>query len=136
MNKLTKMLKNEKIAYIFFGGLTTLISIGSFEIIYAFTKKFNFSNILSIIIGILFAYVVNSQYVFKAAKKQSFKAKLTEFMTFIYSRIATLLLEILLAAIIVFWLSPRITKIITTIVVIIINYVLMKYFVFRKTNVN
>ena len=68
LEKLLNLFKKyrEQIAYLFFGGLTTLVSIGSFSLFYYFILKSNnlASNVISEIIAITFAYVTNKLFVF------------------------------------------------------------------------
>ena len=62
----------EIINYLIFGGLTTLVSIGTYAL---FTIVFNIdylvSNVLSWIIAVLFAFITNKLFVF-ASKRCDF----------------------------------------------------------------
>ena len=58
-----KMYESSVIRYIFFGGCTTMVNLVSFFILRKLKVELNIANIISIILAILFAYVVNSKYV-------------------------------------------------------------------------
>ena len=60
-----KMYESSVIRYIFFGGCTTMVNLVSFFILRKLKVELNIANIISIILAILFAYVVNSKYVFQ-----------------------------------------------------------------------
>lgn len=125
----------EKILYLFFGGLTTLISL---SIYYIFTHTiFNprialdlqITNILSWLIGFLFAFFTNRKFVFES--KNNIKK---EFLKFFASRIFTLLLDMLIMFIFVTicGFNDILIKIVSQIVTVITNYVLSKLIVFKK----
>lgn len=120
--------------YLIFGVLTTIISLGSFWILISFTNlEENICNILSIVIGILAAYVLNREYVFESKEKNIFK----EFSKFVMSRIFSSLFDIVMFFIFATCLSlnEMVVKIIISVVVVILNYVLSKLLVFnKKTN--
>ena len=128
MKKLFNKYK-EPIAYLFFGGVATIISIGSF---YLANKIFGAitSNIISWILAVLFQYYTNKNWVFAPTKN---KSKFREFIQFVSSRLFTLLIE---TAII--WLfvdnlhyNALLIKVIGEIIVIVGNYVLSKLWVFK-----
>ena len=59
------MYENDVIRYIFWGGCTTLVNLVSFYIMRdCMGIPLMAANIISIILAILFAYVVNSRFVF------------------------------------------------------------------------
>lgn len=128
MKKLFNKYK-EPIAYLFFGGVATIISIGSF---YLANKIFSAitSNIISWILAVLFQYYTNKNWVFTSTKD---KSKFSEFIQFVSSRLFTLLIE---TAIIWFFVdnlhyNALLIKVIGEIIVIVGNYVLSKLWVFK-----
>ena len=62
--RILKLYENDVIRYIFWGGCTTLVNLLSFYIMRAMGIPLMSANIISIILAILFAYVVNSRFVF------------------------------------------------------------------------
>ena len=124
---------NDIIRYLFFGGLTVLVNLASYVF---FTELLHwsilFSNVLSIVIALLFAYITNTLFVFKN-KAQSLRHGIAVFLKFISSRLFTMLLEIAGVALLVniFFLDDLLAKTVLQGVVIITNYVLSKFFVYR-----
>ena len=55
----------EAFLYIFFGGLTTLVTWASYAAFVWSGIELNMSNILSWILGVTFAFIVNKWYVFQ-----------------------------------------------------------------------
>lgn len=125
----------EIINYLIFGVLTTLVSIVSY---FAFSKIFNInyliSNVIAFIISVLFAFVTNKLYVFKSKDKNVIK----ELIGFVSSRLFSFGIEMLIMYIFVSILKidDMITKLINQVIVIILNYVLSKLYVFKKKGVN
>ena len=124
----------EGMRYLVFGALTTIVNIFIFII---FSKAFNLSttvsNIIAWIIAVLFAYITNKIWVFKA-KKNSFKELFIEIVYFFLARIFTLVLETLILVISIdkLHMNSIIMKIMSNIIVIIINFILSKILVFKK----
>ena len=123
----------EIIKYLIFGVLTTLVSIGSYYILSLFFYLENdilfvLANILSWMLAVLFAYITNKKYVFKSSN-----SKIKEFLKFIASRIITVLIEVLGMYILVKILGSNnmFSKVIMQLVVIILNYVISKFIVFK-----
>ena len=126
----------EIINYLIIGGLTTLVSL---IVYYGLTLtilnpnnglELQVSNIISWIISVTFAYFTNRKYVFKKNDKANFK----EGLVFYLSRVSTLLIDMLLMYVFVTKLlfNDKIVKIVVQIIVIVLNYVLSKFFVFKK----
>ena len=128
--------KKEIILYLIFGVLTTVVSLLTYYICtITFLNPNNaieiqIANIISWIIAVLFAYITNRIFVFKSKEKNISK----ELISFIGSRISTLLIEMLTMFLFVSLLqfNDKIIKIIAQIIVIIGNYITSKLFVFKK----
>ncbi len=136
MNKIFELYDKfkEQILYIVFGVLTTAINIVSFFIC---TRAFGLgvmtSNIIAWITSVLFAFVTNKIYVFNS-RNYSIKFVLKELFDFTVSRGATGALDmgLMYLFVSVIHMEDMISKIIINIIVIILNYVLSKLYVFRK----
>ncbi len=124
------------VTYLIFGILTTTISIGTFWLFRTLCPSLdeNISNMLSITIAIIFAYYTNRKYVFESNVENKEKDK--EFIKFFISREISFVLEVVL-----FWAINKYTKIDELIIktfctglIIILNYILSRFFVFRKNN--
>ena len=121
--------------YLFFGGLVTIVNFISYYIpanIIGVDKIV--SNLIAFIISVIFAYVVNKEYVFET-KWEGIQNIFKEFSSFVISRIGTgLLCDILIFAFMINILNINdvISKIFTQILVVILNYIIGKWFVFKQ----
>ena len=124
----------EIINYLIAGGLTTVVSIGSYGI---FTKLLNInyiiSTILSFVLAVTFAYLVNKIFVFKTEFKNK-EMVLHETYQFFKYRILSLLIDVMLMILFVEMLhiNDLIAKIIVQVVIVIANYFFSKIFIFKK----
>ena len=132
----TKDLKinfKEIFLWLIFGGLTTVISVASFWRLNQLGLDELISNIFSWIIAVTFAFFTNKFWVFNSplTSKKSFAKQFVSFYGF---RLITLLIEETIIAIFVTWLAfnSLVVKIVAQIVIIILNYILSKLFVFKK----
>lgn len=139
MEKLKKLIKNvltkEVILYIVFGLLTTAVNLGLFFILNTLLKiNENVSNFIAIITAVLFAYVTNKDLVFHSEAKGA-KEKWMEFAKFISGRAFTMIIEFVGGIIL---LQPEreiqnlLIKAMLTIIVIILNFFISKFFAFKK----
>ncbi len=121
----------EYILYIFFGGLTTVVN---FIFYFALKNAIGYlaANVVAWAASVLFAFVTNRIWVFNS-KRRSIKAVFAEFIAFISSRLLSGGIETALLYIFVDLLaqSENIFKIIISVVVVILNYVFSKFFVFK-----
>ncbi len=123
----------EVLRYIFFGGCTTLVSVGSFVLFDSIFQIHELlANVLSWILAVGFAYVTNRKWVFCSKTKGT--AVFAEAVAFYGGRLLTLGLEEGLLLIFVTWLNFHSTavKLVAQFVVLAGNYLLSKLFVFRK----
>lgn len=125
------------VRYIFFGGCTTLVNLVSFWALRRFTPlSIHFSNILSIFLAIVFAFLVNGAFVFRSQTK-GLAGKMAEFAKFFGGRLSTMLVEVggvwLLAD--VLRAKEFFAKFVTQFIVLALNFLISKYFVFRKKNI-
>lgn len=136
MQKILDFLKKnrEVVSYLFFGGLTFIVSMVTFWV-FNIPLKINalYSNIISWIFAVLFAYITNRIWVFKS-NADTFTKYLYEIFTFFSGRLLTLGIEELIIFVFVTVLdfNSMIIKAIAQIVVIVSNYVISKIVVFRK----
>lgn len=134
---LKKILTKEVILYIVFGILTTVVNLGIFYILNTFLNwEENISNLIAIIVAVLVAYITNKDWVFHSQAK-TFSQKFSEFIKFILGRAFTMVVE-LVGGIILFKLPiPNIiTKFGLTIIVIILNFIISKFFAFKQKNID
>ena len=126
------MLKKETFLYLIFGFFTTLINILTYKILVNLNINYIIANIIAWIISVIFAFITNKYIVFDNKTSNFIK----EFLKFVISRLGTGLFDILFMFITISLLNfdDFIMKIISNIVVIILNYILSKFIVFKKDN--
>ena len=141
-NHIQSFFKNELLSYLFFGIATTLISILSRLVIYQLTHKELLATALANIIGILFAFITNDTIVFKQAR-QNWPRRLVKFTL---ARLSTFLLDLFLTFLFVTqfpniigqFVNNNIDKVnsietvISQFLIIILNYIFSKVFIFKK----
>ena len=124
----------EALLYLFFGGVTTLIDFFAF---YLFESVFSLhellANVLAWFLAVLTAYLTNRVWVFHS-EAHGAGDYAREVLSFFASRVATLLFAEGVILVFVTWLSlPALpVKIVSSVFVVILNYVLSKLLVFRK----
>ena len=126
----------ELIAYLFFGGLTTLVNMAGFRILRTLAVPVMPATAAANVVSILFAYFTNRRWVF--ASRTAGAAALREFASFFACRLATLVLDVAVTTLGV-RLLPNPTplledavKLFSNILIIIANYVFSKLLVFRR----
>lgn len=121
------------LAYLFFGFLTTMINIVSFWLFDKLLNNIYISNIMAWIISVLFAFITNKLFVFESKSLEN-KKVFKESVLFVFFRILSLLIEIVLLGILIekLLIDKIVSKVITNIVVIILNYVFSKLIIFNK----
>ena len=129
-----KGLGAESIRYIIVGGLSTLVNFGLFALIWGIIGvDVTISNVTSISVTIIFAYIANKLIVFR--RRSNSKAALAlEFSKFVGSRLFSMALEIGTVFLLHnnFLLDARLSKIASQVFVLMTNYIISKVIVFRK----
>ena len=137
-----KFFNNEILAYLFFGLATTLVSILSRLVIYQLTHRELLATGLANSIGILFAFITNDRLVFKQVR-ENWSIRLVKFTI---ARLSTFLLDLFLTFLFVTQFPNiigqfvnnninrvnRIETIIAQFLIIILNYIFSKVFIFKK----
>lgn len=124
----------DQLLYLFFGALTTLVNLVVFYVLTERPWQINVTvgNVISIILAILFAYVTNKIWVFNS-KTQGVKELLFELGRFVGGRLSTMVIEVGGVYLIynVMGQSKMLAKLVTQIIVIIGNYFISKFLVFK-----
>lgn len=126
----------EIINYIIVGGLTTFVSLASYYIcVVIFLNPNNafelqIANIISWVLAVSFAYFANRKYVFKSKNIN----KVKESLKFYLSRVSTLLIDmvVMFCLVTLFSINDKISKLIVQVIVMVLNYIFSKIFVFKK----
>ena len=122
------------IMYIFFGGCTTIINLATY---YLFHNVLSISNVPATIIAwllaVIFAFVTNKLWVFDS-KSWEKNVLLHELWTFFAARIATGIFDVVIMylAVDVMNMNSTIWKLISNIIVIILNYIASKLVIFNR----
>lgn len=124
-NKIKEILK-----YLIVGGLTTVVSIVSYYIVRLFIENYLVCTVISWIFAVAFAYITNRVFVFNSKRENVFK----ECTEFVFSRILSLVAEVAVMYLLVDFLniSDKISKIIVQVIIVILNYIFSKLFVFKE----
>lgn len=122
----------EVLLYLLFGGLTFVVSIASyvfFDVILAMNELV--ANVLSWIFAVSFAFVTNKIWVF-GAPSRTVKEFLKQVISFFGGRVATLAIEeLILLVFVTLLMFPSVpVKVVAQVIVIVLNYVISKFFVF------
>lgn len=135
MEKVKKVLNKEVIFYLIFGVLSTIINLGSFYILNTLLSiNENLANFIAIILAVLFAYFTNKDLVFHSEVK-TFKDKIIQFFKFMSGRAFTLAVEFFGGLLLFKIPIPNmITKTFLTVIVVILNYFISKYFAFNSNS--
>ena len=128
-----KVFSKEVILYGIFGVLTTIVNIGSFFILSNILKiDENISNVIAIVLAVLFAYFTNKDLVFHSEAK-NINERLKEFAKFMSGRAVTMIIEWGGCALLFLTPIPQmVSKLAITVIVIILNFFISKFFAFRK----
>ncbi len=125
----------EIIRYLIVGGLTTVVSL---TVYYGCVLtvldpddpvQLQAANLISWIVAVTFAYVMNRIFVFRSSSENVF----SEARAFYMARVGTLLMDmaIMFLGVTVLGFSDKIMKLVVQVVVTVANYVFSKLFVFR-----
>ncbi len=143
LKRLANLYRNhiEGMRYLICGGLSTIVNIlayvlGSYVLFIGVTDatfRVNLSEIFAFIMALIFAYWVNKTIVFNS-KCENAISLLKEITSFIACRIFTEIISIGMMNYAVYAnINDIVMKVIANIVVIILNFILSKVLIFKKT---
>lgn len=125
----------EVINYLVFGVLAMFVNFGSY---YVFARILNIDEVissgLSWFCSVMFAYITNKLFVFDS-KTNTAKEFLKEMISFFLARVLSgILCDVGTFALMVkvFGINDMIAKVVTQVMVVIVNYILSKFFIFKK----
>ena len=137
MGKISKIYikYREVILYLVFGVLTTVVSISSYYICSEILNiHYLVSNIISWVLAVIFAYFTNRVWVFES-KSENISDILKEMFTFVNCRLLSGVIDMATMFVLVgaMHINDMYAKIFTQFIVVILNYVLSKLIVFKKS---
>ena len=125
----------EVINYLIFGGLTTIVNFVAYCI---FARLIGIDEVvssgLSWVVSVIFAYVTNKIFVFDS-KTETKKDVIKECISFFLARIVSgITCDVGTFALMVkvFHINDILSKIVTQVMVVVVNYLFSKFIVFRK----
>ncbi len=136
LKKLADLYRNHREGwrYLIFGALATIVNIAIYDIAFYLGKIDNsISNIIAWVVAAIFAYITNKFMVF-ASKLNTKKELQKQIVSFFGCRLFTLLIDQTIMVITVDKLGMQafLMKVISNVIVIILNYVLSKLIIFKK----
>lgn len=140
MDLIKKFLNKETISYLIFGVLTTIINIVVFGISEDFLMPFMSdtaaaltANVIAWVLSVAFAFITNKLFVFES-KSMSVKVIIKELYSFVIARLLSLAFDEAFMMVAIKFMDSMLAKIISNVFVVIINYVLSKFFIFKNKN--
>lgn len=135
MKRIKELLKKyrEMLLYLFFGGCTTLVNIVSYYICSRLGMSTALSTVIAWVLSVLFAYATNRKFVF-LSKATGLAAILKETAGFFLCRLVTGLLDLAIMVVFVDVLhfNGMVIKILSNVIVIILNYAASKLMIFKN----
>lgn len=124
----------EVLGYLFFGVATTLVNMGVFFICNnALQIDYRVSNAIGWFISVLFAFVTNKYFVFES-KHEDRAGFFKEMILFYWYRILSFIIDMAMMIVLIEYIhtSDFWAKMITQVVVVVLNYFFSKFFIFKK----
>lgn len=129
----------EIIMYLIFGVATTVVNWAVYALTVKVGMNMNLGNCLAWLVAVIFAFITNKIFVFES-KSMKVQILLQEFVKFIAARIVTGVIEIgglpLLYGLgvkqSIFGIEGFAAKILVSVIVVILNYVFSKLFIFKN----
>lgn len=123
-------LKKELILYVVFGVLTTVVNILAYVVFAKFLNvDYIISNIIAWFLSVLFAYITNRIWVFESKSSNILKEISLFFGGRLFSGVVDTSLLYLMVDILL--IGDFVSKVVTQVIVVILNYVISKLVVFK-----
>ncbi len=124
------------VLYLFFGVCTTAINMVAYDLCYNICKLDNVASVMAAwFLSVVFAFITNKLFVFES---KSFKGNVLakELGAFLGCRIATGVLDMIVMylAVDLLGMNGMLWKFASNVIVVLINYIASKLFVFRPTS--
>ena len=132
-NLILRLLNSEGMRYLFIGGCTTMVNLVVYALLCRVVRlNVNVSNIISVSVSILFAYVTNKLIVFRS-HCSSFSELAAECGRFIGARLATMVIEVggVFVLYEILHQNEMVAKLATQVLVVIGNYFISRFLVFK-----
>ena len=138
MKKLIQLLKKRRdfVLYVGFGALTTAINYGTYYVLYNALGVANIpSTAVAWVFSVAIAYISNKLWVFES-RSFSFEVLKREISTFLAARVLSGLMDtgIMALTVDVLKMNGNVWKLISNVLVVILNYAASVLVIFRKNN--
>lgn len=129
--------KREMTQYVIWGVLSAVLNVGLFQILILGSVDYRIANLITIIVVKIFCYVTNKFFVFRTPY-EGLKVLLKEMLAFIFARGVTSILDYVGVLVLVelFKCQEMFSKCVMAVVVVVVNYIFSKFFVFKKKGHN
>lgn len=133
LDYIKKLLSIEFIRYIIGGGSITFLNFALYIVLLYFGVVYHIANLIAIIVAKVYGYFVNKFFVYRS-KKNRFKETAVESFKYFLSRAFTGVFDYVLVVLLVEMLdfNKIAVKIFVMVIVILLNYVLGKFYVFKS----
>ena len=135
-NLILRLLNSEGMRYLFIGGCTTMVNLVVYAVLCRVVHlNVNISNIISVSVSILFAYITNKLIVFRS-HCSSLSELAAECARFIGARLATMVIEVggVFVLYEILHQNEMVAKLATQVLVVIGNYFISRFLVFKDRN--
>ncbi len=124
----------EVILYFIFGVLTTLVNFVIYTVLIFVGVNTYITNIIAWVGAVLFAYLTNRSVVFNSTAKKG-RELFKETISFYGARVFSLVVEMLILYVCIdlIGMDQFIPKLAAQVIVIVLNYLLSKFIVFKKS---
>ena len=136
-NIFNKLLNKETIMYLIFGVLTTVVDYLAYCLLRVADTNYMLANVISWILAVIFAFITNKLFVFKSNKKDK-NTIIHELSSFFSARIFSLVFSLIFiyTTVSLLGMNDLISKIISSIFVVVMNYVFSKKYIFKDQQEN
>lgn len=128
-----RRLAKEATLYGIFGVLTTVVNLATYHGALWAGMSYGYANGVAFVLAISFAYITNKLWVFQS-QTEDLKSLLSEIGKFLMARLGTFVFEMAGLWLMIDGLgwNEWLPKYVMTVLVILLNYVLSKWLVFKK----
>lgn len=128
-----KIIKKEFVRYLIGGGTITVLNAGLYTILVLFAMKPRWANLIALVVAKIYGYFINKLFVYKS-KGLNAKETRWEFARYFSARGFTGLVDYVLVLILAegYGLNAFYTKYGVMVLVIVLNYLFGKFWVFKN----
>ena len=134
MSKIVELIKKYKelIVYAIFGVCTTVVNFACYMICVKLNVDVLVSSVIAWVVSVVFAFLTNRKWVFDS-KANTLSGVVKELAKFSSGRVLTQIIDMVILAVFVKMLcyDEAVVKLAANVVVIVLNYVFSKFFVFK-----